>query len=61
MKTRLPRDAGTGRINTLVRAETYRNVLLVAAETERTVSSAVDWLLRLGLRRYVEQTKTEGR
>jgi hypothetical protein len=54
MKTRLPRESGVGRINTLVRHETYKNVQLVAAETGRTVSSAVDYLLRLGLKRYME-------
>jgi len=54
MKTRLPREQGTGRINTLVKAETYRNVLMVSVETSRTVSSAVDYLLRMGLKRYLE-------
>lgn len=54
MKTRLPREQGTGRINTLVKAETYRNVLMVAVETSRTVSSTVDYLLRMGLKRYLE-------
>jgi hypothetical protein len=42
------------RINTLVKAETYANVLIVAAETSRTVSYTVDYLLRLGLRAYLE-------
>jgi len=54
VKTRLPREQGTGRINTLVKAETYRNVLMVAVETSRTVSSTVDYLLRMGLKRYLE-------
>jgi hypothetical protein len=54
LKHRLKTENGTGRINTLVRAETYANVLIVAAETSRTVSCAVDYLLRLGLRAYLK-------
>lgn len=51
MKTRL-KPGDTGRINTLVQLETYKNVLIVAAETHRTVSAAVDWLLRRGIAAY---------
>lgn len=58
MKHRLPTDKGTARINTLVRLETYKNVQLVAAETGRTVSSAVDYLLREGLRRFISNRDT---
>lgn len=58
MKTRL-KPGEHGRINTLVQAETYRNVLMVAAETSRTVSAAVDWLLRRGIAAYSKDNETQ--
>ncbi len=59
MKTRLKTTNGTGRINTLVQGETYRNVLVVAAETNRTVSAAIDWLLRRGIAAYSRDNQRE--
>lgn len=60
-KTKLKTDAGTDRVNTLVQAETMRNVRLVAVETNRSISAAVDWLLRRGIKEYVrEQQNPEG-
>ncbi len=53
MKSKLP-EGPRGRINHWVRQETYKNVLVFAAETGRTVSSAVDYLLRRGLIEYTK-------
>ena len=52
MRTRLKTTEGTGRINTLVQLETYKNLQIVAAETGRTISATVDWLLRRGIAAY---------
>lgn len=58
MRTRLP-SGDKGRINSEVQMETYRNVLIYAAETHQTVSAAVDRLLRRGLLEYTRQQQAE--
>lgn len=58
MKTRLTQGE-TGRINTLVQAETYHRVLLIAVETHRTASATVGWLLRRGIAAYAADNKIE--
>ncbi len=59
MKSKLP-DGRKARINHAVQHETYRNVLIVAAETGRTVSATVDWLLRRGIAAYSKDTQPDG-
>jgi hypothetical protein len=46
------------RFNNLLPKETMQNVRIVAAETERTIAATMNWLLKKGLRAYLDE---EGR
>ncbi len=59
MKSKLP-EGPVARINHKVRQDTYKNVLIVAAETGRTVSATVDWLLRRGIAAYSKDISDHG-